>query len=503
MNGKVQGIVICGVIAASLAGVLVFLNTTGDGSKKDSSSSSSADTASSAGEMEHYVVLDKDAAEISAVTAVNEAGGFTLDRPASGKSSWTIEEITSINQNKVMIEDVIDKCGLLEASKIAEEGASDLGKYGLDEPAASFTVSYLDGSSKTVLVGDTAPDSKYTYIKLEDDDTVYMMLGSRIKYFLESALDFANLSLIAQPVNDSDWPEYGKETITRSDWDYNVVFENDPKDIEGMLSSQVISEPIFAYLNITGSSAVTHGMWGLTAHSCAAAAPDEAQLAEFGLDEPRCVVSLKGDEYDYKLSVGGEAYDPDVAETDTPVLLGYYCTLEGVTGCNAVYVIPEQNLPWVTFKIEDVISNLMTTNYLVDLAEMSIDMGGTKTVYDIETNGGSSDTDENGKAADVQAVTAGGKDIDVYEFKSLYQFIMSCPTNEICFEDPSGEPEVTITETRKDGGEDVIELYKDTARRYVVKLNGKTSFRIQSTWVDSLGTNIESVNNGGKVNDNY
>ena len=502
MNGKVQGTIICGVIAASLAGVLVFLNATDKEGKKDESSSA-ADTASSAGEMEHYYVLDRDSAEILSVTAENEAGGFTLDKPASGKSSWTIEEITTVNQNKTLIEDVIDKCGSLEASKIAEENAEDISKYGLDSPRAAFTVSYSDGSSKKVLVGDIAPDTKYSYIKTEDSPTVYMMLNIRLSDMLKGAKDYADLMLIAKPATDSEWPEYGKETITRSDWDYQVVFENDPKEIEGMLSSQVISEPIFAYLNITGSSAVTHGMWGLSAGSCEAVAPSEEQLKEYGIDAPKCTVKLKGEDYDYTLKIGNEAYDPDVPEGDTPQLLGYYCTLDGVTGCNAVYVIPQASLPWVDFKIEDVISNLMTSNYLVDLAQMSVEIDGKETVYEMTTNGGSQDTDENGKAADVTAVSVNGKDIDVYEYKSLYQYIMTCPTNELCFDDPEGDPQVIIKQTRKDGGEDVIEIYKDTARRYIVKLNGRTSFRIQSTWVDSLKTNMESLEKGGKVSENY
>ncbi len=501
MNGKVQGIIICGVIAASLAGMLVFLNASdGDAKKKDSSAAAES---SSAAETEHYYVLYSDEAEVTSLTAENAAGGFTLDKPASGKSSWTIEEINSVEQNKAMIDDVISKCEMLEASKIAEEHADDMAKYGLAEPQANFTVSYSNGDTVKVLVGDEAPDSKYNYVCVEGTDMVQMVLGSRLKYFLSGAEDFADLVLIDKPVSDSEWPEYGKETVTRSDWDYKVVFENDPKNIEGMMSSQVISEPIFAYLNITGSSAVTHGMWGLTAYKCVTASNDEVTLKEYGLDEPRCVVTLKGEDYDYKLSVGNEAFDESVAETDTPVLLGYYCTIEGVAGCNAVYIIPEESLPWVTFKIEDVISNLMTSNYLVDLEKMSIEFDGEETVYEMTTNGGSSDTDENGKAADVTAVKVGGKDIDIYQYKSLYQFIMGCPTNEICFDDPEGEPQVVIKEIRKDGGEDVIELYKDTARRYIVKLNGKTSFRIQSTWVDSLKSNMDSLYNGGKVSDTY
>ena len=143
------------------------------------------------------------------------------------------------------------------------------------------------------------------------------------------------------------------------------------------------------------------------------------------------------------------------------------------------------------------------STHAVSMAQMSVEIDGKETVYEMTTNGGSQDTDENGKAADVTGVSVNGKDIDVYEYKSLYQYIMTCPTNELCFDDPEGDPQVIIKQTRKDGGEDVIEIYKDTARRYIVKLNGRTSFRIQSTWVDSLKTNMESLENGGKVSENY
>lgn len=501
MNGKVQGIIVCGAIAASLAGTLVFLNATGGDKQEDSSAAETSSSVNS--EAEAVVLLTKEASEISAVTVTNEAGGFTLDKPSSGKSSWIIEEISTISQNTGLKESIINSCGGMEAAKTAEENAEDLAKYGLEEPKASFEVSYVDGSSKTVLIGDDAPDVKYTYVKLADSDTVYMMRGVKLVNFLCGANDFANLTLIEKPINDDDWPEYGKQTITRSDWDHQVVFENDPHDNDGMLSSQVISEPIFAYLNITGSTTVTHGMWGLTASACVAVSPDEDTLAEYGINEPRCVVNLKGDGYDYTLTVGNEAFDPTVAETDTPVLLGYYCTITGVTGFDAVYIISDMNAPWVNFKIESVISGLMTANYIVDLKEISIDVDGEKTVYEMTTNGNHDDYDEDGKVADVQSVKVNGKDIDVYEYKSMFEFIMACPTSEICFDEPVGEPEVVIRQTLKDGDEDVMELYKDTTRRYIVKLNGKTSFRIQSTWVDSLKTNMEALENGGKINNNY
>lgn len=499
MNGKVQGIIICGVIAASLAGVMVFLNAAGDDTQKEESSSVT-DTASS--EDESVVILERAAEDISSVHVANENGEYTLEKSSSGKSLWTIGELGTLNQNTTLKDSLRDACGSLEAKKLVEENVSDMSKYGLDQPTASVTITYKDDSRTVLDVGTTAPNERYSYVRIQGDNSVYMVLGSKISYFTYPATSYAELNLITQP-SDEDWPDYGVETITRRDWDYEVTFENDPQNIEGMLSSQVISSPIFSYLNITGSSDVTHGMWGLTASECVVLNPEGEDFAEHGLSEPFCTVNLKGDEYDYNLLIGDPIRAVDSEGNEKDEITGYYCYLKGVTGANAIFIIGIDSLPWATFEIEDVISSIMTSNYLVDLSEISIDYKGEKTVYEITSNGSSTETLEDGSAADVTSVKCDGKELDVYNFKSLYQYMMTCPTNEIYFTDPEGESEMTIVQTRADGGSDTIELYKDTSRRYIVKLNGKTSFRIQSTWIDTLVKNMDNIKNGKAIDDNY
>ena len=81
--------------------------------------------------------------------------------------------------------------------------------------------------------------------------------------------------------------------------------------------------------------------------------------------------------------------------------------------------------------------------------------------------------------------------------------LSGCPTNEIYFTDPEGESYLTVTFDRKDGKKDVMEIYKDSSRRSVVKLNGETSFRIQSTWVDTFVANMDRLLKGEAVDDNY
>ena len=53
-------------------------------------------------------------------------------------------------------------------------------------------------------------------------------------------------------------------------------------------------------------------------------------------------------------------------------------------------------------------------------------------------------TDSDGKTtAQVTKVTTDGKELDVDNFKTFYQYLMGCPTNEIYFTDPEGESYLT------------------------------------------------------------
>lgn len=494
MNGKVKGTIACGIVAAGLAGALVFLNPKDDNNNA-AETSSELPAAESLVADESVLILEKGADEINSVKVTNENGSYTLKKK---NELFRVEELGEISQDDYLTNGAIDCCGCMDAEKMVEENASDLEKYGLSTPRGTIEVSYTDGTSAKVEIGDVAYDENKTYVKTDSSNAVYMMNTATLTHFLEPATVFADLTLIPQP-DENSWPEYGKEVITRNDWDYKAVFENDPGNNEGIVAAQVMTEPVFAYLNVTGSTDVTHGMWGLKASDCILPFPDEESLKEYGLDEPRCVVELSGEGYDYTLTVGSQAFDPDIPEGDTPVVLGYYCTLKGAEGCDAVYLIPTESLPWVTFKVEDVLSNLITANFVVDLKELSVEKNGTKTVYEITSNGSSADE----TPAELTKVTQDGKELDVQEFKKLFQYIITCPTTEICFDEPSGEPEYIITQTDNEGSTDVIELYKDSARRYIVKLGGKPSFRIPSTWTETLDENIESLKNGGKINENY
>ena len=101
-----------------------------------------------------------------------------------------------------------------------------------------------------------------------------------------------------------------------------MVFESDDNELSGALSNQVMTEPVFSYLNITNSTDTTHGMWGLTAASCEVLEPTDEDYKTYGLDDPYCEVMLKGEEYDYDLKKLGRQVSFETMPFIAPVRVG-------------------------------------------------------------------------------------------------------------------------------------------------------------------------------------
>lgn len=489
MNGKIQGIIICVVVLACLGGVLVFLQKTG---KENSSSvtDSSSSVINSDSEKKATKLIDSSSDKISKITIENKYGTFNMVKPASGKLVWLIEELEGVNQSTDLESGMAENVAQFESYKTVEENAEDLSKFGLDKPTGKFTVTFSDETHKTFLIGDVSTQTRYTYVCEEGSNTVYMMLNSKVSYFIEPKENFVNTSLIANAADDL---EYGKLTITRSDLDYDMIFEKDPYDKEGMVSAQVMTEPIFSYLNVSGSSATTHGLWGLSAEKAVMIFPKEKDFMEYGLDKPLAVVTLKGKEYDYTLLIGNGIKVKTADDEETSEIGSYYCYLKGVDGAYCIWEISASKLPWATVTPNDVITSLMTTNNIIDVSKVVIKSDEKDITYVIDSDGKNN----------INSVTMNGKDLDVQQFKGLYQYLLTCPTNEIHFNEPTGKNYMTIEIICADGHSDKMEFYTDSSRRSVVVLNGRPSFRIQSKWVDQLFKNIDNVENGKEAVSNY
>ena len=105
---------------------------------------------------------------------------------------------------------------------------------------------------------------------------------------------------------------------------------------------------------------------------------------------------------------------------------------------------------------------------------------------------------------ELKSAKSNGKDVNVEDFKTFYQYFLSCPTSEIWYKNTAGDKFMTI-KIQSDDNTDTLEFYKDKSseRKVVVKRNGQTSFRIPLAWCEKFNKNVESLENGGEIFASY
>lgn len=499
MNDKLKGIIISGVVLAALGGTLAIMKFTGLDTPPEGTESSSVADSSSQAPDESVLLIDKTEENIKTVKVTNESGGYTFTGPsASGKDAASITELKGLALNTSKVADIGLDTAQFRAYRLAESGASDLAKYGLAEPQASIDVTFDDGSERSFSIGSKSPEDRFYYVCEKGSNDVYMVSDSLIRNYLEPMEHFVDKTILGAQTDDT--PEFGKLSISRKDLDYDMVFETDKgnfsRSSENMASAQVMTEPIFAYLDGTNSSDLLYKLYGLTAMEVIKVFPTDADLKEYGLDDPECTVGFSGEGYDFTLSIGNGFHEENEQGNLQTAAAAYYCTFKGDDRRNCIYKVDASALPFLTVLPNDVISSLMTYNMITDVTSIEF-KGDSNDKFEIAITG-------EGNDAELEKVTCNGSEVDIPSFKSLYQFILVCPTKDgVYFEDPAGEPYLTMSINCADGHSDVIELYKDTDRRSIVKLNGRTSYRIRAKWGEALLKNVEAVKTGGEVDANY
>ena len=144
----------------------------------------------------------------------------------------------------------------------------------------------------------------------------------------------------------------------------------------------------------------------------------------------------------------------------------------------------------------DILSSMMTSNYIYALDFMDIQLhNGEELNYYFDISG---DVDEGNLSA-----TLNDSEVDVDSFKILYQFILKCPIDALCLEDPAEDAKLLahIEFARSKGGGDTLDFYDDGSNRVVIKLNGVTSFSQPKSYLDVLTSNLKLFADGATGDD--
>ncbi|MCM1328474.1 MAG: DUF4340 domain-containing protein [Ruminococcus sp.] len=483
MKKNIKYIIIFCVIAAVLAGLLIVLNLTAPAEEEEETDTES--------DVQSSLLYDKNPSDISKLEISNEYGTYEVIRVGEGDdAAWTVAELAGLPMSSASMGTLLENAASVTAKQTVVESAEDLSIYGLSEPAATVTAAFSDSANtvKKLFIGNLAPNGTMRYVMTEGDPKVYTVLNSKLNAFLESKNYVLNKILYtvrtAADENDTtDYTRVNKMTITRPDLDYDFVIEYDERlDDDSLMtansSTYVITSPVFRELNPETSAAVMDGIFGLTADGFGVLNPVDEDFADSGITEPAAEILFEINGGDViKLTVGSECFDDDGAK------IGRYVYIEGGA---VIYVIAESSLPWLTATPLDICTAMITSNYIYDVRTLEIS-GGADMTFTVT-----------GSGADDFAVKLDGAEADAEEFKTLYQFLLKVPGDELYFEETDAEPSVSVKITTV-RGEDLIEFLPSDGRKAVIRLNGKVCYKCASAYVDRLLSNLELFKNGEKI----
>lgn len=483
MKKNIKYIIIFCVIAVILAGLIIVLNLTAPA--EETEPESETDNA-----VKTSLLYDKNPQDISKLEISNEHGTYEVVRSGDGDDAvWTIIELANLPMSSASMGNLLENAASVTAQQTVVESAEDLSIYGLAEPLSTVTATFSDSANtvKKLFIGNLTPSGTMHYAMTEGDTKVYTILNSKVNCFLENKYYVLNKTIYtvktAADENDTtDYTRINKMTIKRSDLDYDFVIEYDVRlDDDSIMiansSSYVITSPIFRELNPESSATVMDGIFGLTASDFGILNPNDEDFAACGINEPAAEVLFEingGDKL--HITIGNECFDEDGAK------LGRYVYADGAA---IIYVFEESSLPWLNVSPLNITTTMFTSNYIYDVRSVDFS-GGANMSFTL--TGGSDDF----------AVKLDGNDADAEKFKTLYQFLLKAPSDELYFEETDAEPTVSISITT-DVGEDLIEFIPSDGRKSIIRLNGKVSYKCATAYVDRLMSNLESYKNGGDI----
>lgn len=261
-----------------------------------------------------------------------------LDIERVGDREWEMRQplVQSASDDKVRR--LIGRVSALKAADFVElDGDSDsrLSEFGLDAPRAVITITFASRDPLVVRVGNNAQsDNKYeelAYMRLGDDETVYVARRGMLKEFAQSADAFRNPKVTRMKFEDV----VSVDATLRASADRG-------EDLEGQQGVRFAAEQWLWKdgVPVAGSTPerVARTLAEVEAQDFVA---DEAtDLAPFGLDEPLARIVLADAESNERVVLLGNLGDPEVDPEGNERPRRYFA----IEGDPAVYLSDDRSM---------------------------------------------------------------------------------------------------------------------------------------------------------------
>lgn len=419
------------------------------GSRKTDNTDPAVDTT----EEQEISIIDSAQDKVSSLEFHNEGGSYKLVKK---DNSWTMEPEMEFLLDSSLVDAAAGDFADLNANKVVEEKAADLGKYGLDKPTASVRVGFEDGTFKEAEIGAVTPTSDGAYVKLKGESKVYVVgLYYQTKFNYNRGYFAVKdiLPIEATSVSAITFEKNGEVQFALDILSENKI--NITAPIKDVAEPQEVSQISSAVVQLKIKDVVDEN-------------PD---LAKYGLDKPAFSIQY-GDGKSSKTILFGKQLEKGVT--------AYAKYPEG----KSVFTVDISGLNFMDRKFSSLVSSFVFLPNISEVNRVELKIDGKTIVSDITTNKDDSDKDTfkvDGKDANMES--AEGKSL----FRNFYSAMIGITMYKYeAGYKPSGTPEVTIKYYMKPDSKPVTIEYisKDENYYYAMKDGVYTNRIVLKTVLD-------------------
>ena len=274
------------------------------------------------------------------------------------------------------------------------------------------------------------------------------------------------------------------------DSDILIEYDKSSEDSHsgGTSATHIMVEPVESFLAVEKSTDITTGMFGLKGSDIYALHCTEADIAEAGLSDPFCKVTMDCDD--------GNSYVLLLSEIFTDES-GSKCCYGMMEGGKVIYIISADNAKWLTVQPIDICSRLLITNYVWNISEMTVKSGDVKYDFNIALKEDAEDPES--PVASDYIVKRNGDVFDTERYRLFYSFLVSTNGEEFAVGVPVPEGEPAASVSIKDsysGKTTTFDFYDDSVMRSLIVVNGESKYYCTKSYVNTLIENIKRIETG-------
>ncbi len=382
--------------------------------------------------------------------------------------TWSVNDTPYEQLDVSKIETLLGSVCTMMSNHEAEKAATDLSKYGLDNPQITIDIKRADGKVDKLLIGDISPTVGEYFFTVDGSGDVYTIYSYKVDVIKNPASyykTFDRFNIKVEDITNIRMERRGMDTLElrvrdiNEDDGYSVAWEIvQPYDEVFNGIDQFISDKILTPLNDLMISAPA----------------DEG--VDYGFGNPTAKVIMEIVPYNEQDGTTGEKV------TETLVIGNTADGLTYVQYKGDAYAVTSSD---VSFAYTDAFLTVSKLQALVDIQstdKVSVKTATDETVIDIR----------HGAEATDMTFRVNGADADPKASRQAYQEIISMNVDAVYNGEQMGEAEVIIEFSGYNGADDVmIELKPVNELNYALSRNGKTYFVIKKTKVNEM---LEKLN---------